>query len=111
MKFTDLLFNGAAWSKRTFEVSSRTGVVSGDLLTIFPPLISILNNLQIHAKEKLPCYFMPNIYGRREREREREILLKTYEAGIGCFSPDISLGNLCLDGFFSSFLAWQFLIS
>ena len=41
-----LLFNRAARSKRAFEISSRTRIISSDFLTIFPPLISIFNNLQ-----------------------------------------------------------------
>ncbi|PON89293.1 hypothetical protein TorRG33x02_148360 [Trema orientale] len=43
-----LLFDRAAWSKRAFEVSSRRRIIPGDLLAIFPPLISVLYNLHIY---------------------------------------------------------------
>lgn len=45
-----LLFHRASWSKRAFEVSSWTRVVSSHLLSILPPLISILNYLQLIPK-------------------------------------------------------------
>ena len=46
-----LLFDRAAWGKGALEVGSRRWVISGDFLTIFSPLISILYKLQNTRKQ------------------------------------------------------------